>query len=360
MNNKEIISTNQFVWMLFTIITSFTTLQILGMLIYHAGRDAWLSALGAWFLDVMLALVYGYMAVRFPGQNMMQYSVTILGNFFGKLVGFLFCLFFLMVASFLMRSIGMLISNVILPNTPMQLVILTGFIFASYAVKKGIETIARACEILGPVYFISLLLLLIFIFPLVDINQIKPQLVNGTYPFITGSIFLVSYYGICIIMGMYSPICSKQENGFIAKFIAVSMGAFIISILVSFGVGVFGCDQAGNLVNVGWQLTRMIDIGDIIQRVEIIWMIIAIGAGIITVANMLWAFCKGVSDLTGLSSYKSITYPSALLALVLSIISFDSNAELLNFAFYSYPLIGVFIQTGLELFLFVMAFVLKK
>ncbi|MGE5626988.1 MAG: GerAB/ArcD/ProY family transporter [Solirubrobacterales bacterium] len=360
MNKKEIISTNQFVWMLFTIITSFTTLQILGMLIFHAGREAWLSAVVAWFLDVMLALVYGYMGIRFPGQNMMQYSITILGKFFGRIAALLFCFFFLMVASLLMRSIGMLIGNVILPNTPLQLIILTGFIFSGFAVKKGIETIARTCEVLGPIYLISLILLIIFIAPLVDINNLKPQLTHGVYPFLSGSIFILSYIGICIIMGMYIPICNHQENGFIAKFTAVSIGTFVISALVSLGVGVFGVEQAGNLVNVGWQLTRMIDIGDIIQRVEIIWMIIAIGAGIMTVTNMIWAASLGFSQTIGLSSHKPLVYPTILIAMVLSIISFDSNVELLNFAFYSYPFIGIIIESGLEIFLFITAILLKK
>lgn len=332
----------------------------MGMLIFHAGRDAWLSALMAWFLDVMLALVYGYMGIRFPGQNMMQYSITILGKYFGRIVALLFCFFFLMVASVLMRSIGMLIGNVILPSTPLQLIIFTGFIFTGFAVKKGIETIARTCEILGPIYLISLVLLLILITPLVDINNLKPQLAEGLYPFLSGSIFILSYIGICIIMGMYIPICNHQENGFIAKFIAVSIGTFVISTLVAFGVGVFGMEPAGNMVNVGWQLTRMIDIGEIIQRVEIIWMIIAIGAGIMSVTNMIWAACIGFSQVVGLSSYKPIVYPMILIAMILSVISFDSNVELLNFAFYSYPFIGIMIESGLELLLFITAILLKK
>lgn len=84
MQQKGIISTNQFVWMLFSVITSFTALQIPGMLIAHAGRDAWLAVASAWFLDVLLAMVYAHMGLRFPGQNCIQYSITILGKFAGS------------------------------------------------------------------------------------------------------------------------------------------------------------------------------------------------------------------------------------------------------------------------------------
>ena len=90
MGEKGVISTNQFTWLLFCTITCFATLHIPRLLIFAAGRDAWLSVIFAWFLDVLLAVVYAYMGVRFSGKNMVQYSITILGKKLGKIVGILF------------------------------------------------------------------------------------------------------------------------------------------------------------------------------------------------------------------------------------------------------------------------------
>lgn len=360
LSKKEIISTNQFVWMLFSIITSFTVLQIPTLLIFHVGRDAWLSAIFAWIFDVLLAIVYAYMGIRFPGQNFVQYSITILGEYFGRIIGIMFPLFFLMVASLLMRAISTLISAIVLPKTPIVVILCLGYIVIAYAVKKGVEVIARACEILGPVYLISLVILFIMVIPQVKVNRLKPQLMEGFYPIFSGSIFILTFIGICIMMGMYIPICNRPENGFLAKFIAVSMGATMVCILVSFSVGVLGAKQAGNMVSPGLELTRMINIGDSIEHLEVIWLIVAIGAGIMTVSSLIWAFSLGISQIIGLRTHKPVIYPATLLALVISIISFDSNVELVNFSFYAYPLIAIFVETGLEMFLFIMALVLKK
>lgn len=360
MFKKEIISTNQFVWMLFSVITSFTVLQIPALLIFHAGRDAWLSVVLAWFFDVLLAIVYAYMGMRFPGQNFVQYSITILGKYFGRVVGIMFPLFFLMVASILMRGISMLINNKILPQTPMLVVLCFGYIVIAYAVKKGIEVIARACEILGPIYLISLVLIFISVIPLVKLNRIKPQLMEGFYPVFSGSIFILTFIGICIMMSMYIPICNRPQNGFLAKFIAVSLGAAMVSILALFSVGIFGAEQAGNMINPGLEITRMISIGNSIEHFEVVWLIIAIGAGIMTVSSLIWAFSLGISQIIGLRTYKPVVYPATLLALVLSTISFDGGVELINFSFYAFPLIAIFVETGLEMFLFIMALVLKK
>lgn len=68
MHEKEVISTNQFIWLLFCIITSLS-LQVLRLLIFQARRDAWLAVVLAWFLDVLLAVVYAYMGIRFRAEH---------------------------------------------------------------------------------------------------------------------------------------------------------------------------------------------------------------------------------------------------------------------------------------------------
>ena len=360
MSNKEIISTNQNIWMLFIIVTSFTILEIPAMLIFQVGRDAWLSVIIAWFLDILLAIVYAYMGIRFPNQTFVQYSITILGKYLGKAIGIIFPFFFIMVASSLMRSISMLIDILVLPNTPIIVILLTGHLIIAYAVKKGIEVIARACEVLSPIFLMSFILLFIILMPLVKIERLKPQLADGFYPVISGSFFILTFIGVCIMMAMYIPICNRPDNGFKAKFIAVSLGASVISILVSIIIGVFGAEQAGNMVNPGLRIIRMISVSDTSIRLDVIWLIIAISAAIITSANLIWASSVGISQVFELKTHQPIIYPITLLSFVFSIISFDSNMEFMNFAFYVYPFIGFFVETCLEMFLFFMALILKK
>ncbi|HCC07003.1 MAG TPA: hypothetical protein DEP72_02380 [Clostridiales bacterium] len=360
MKEKCIISTNQFVWMLFSIITSFTALQIPGLLISHAGRDSWMSVIGAWFIDLLLAMVYAYMGLRFPGQNMVQYSMTILGKYVGRIVGIMFPLFFLMTASLLMRSLSALLVNLFLPRTPMVVVLGLGYVLIAYGVSKGIEVIARTCEALGPIYLISMIILLFMGIPEVKLHRLKPLLVEGVYPFLTGIPFILSFIGICIIMGMYIPICNRPKNGFLAKFIAVSIGATTIAGSLCLAIGTFGSEQAGNMLNPSFQLARSVHIGTVIERVEILWLMISIGAGAMTCANLIWAFNLGIAQITGLSTYKPLIWPSVLIAFILSVTCFDSNIDVFNFTFYSYMFIALFVQSGLEMLLFISALISGK
>lgn len=360
MKGKEIINTNQFIWMLFCIITAFTTLQAPRLLIVQARRDSYLSVILAWYLDVLLAIVYAYMGVRFPGQNMVQYSITIFGKKIGKLVGVIFPIFFLIVSALLQRGFSIILFNAFFPKTPEEVILISSYIVVAYAALKGIETIGRVCEILGPIYLFSFIILFLFVIPDVNMDRLKPQLELGVKPFITGAPYILAFIGICIMMGMFIPICDHPENGFLAKFRAVSMGASVICLLIITCIGVFSFTQAKDMVNVSLELARVIHIGGFLERVEAIWLIIAVGATILTTTIMIWAFSLGISQAAGLKSYRSLVIPTVLLSFILSRNSFKNSMDLVTFSFYSYPFLAIIVETGLEMLLFFSALILKK
>lgn len=359
MQEKGIISTNQLVWLLFILITSISSMQIPGMLIAQAGRDAWLSAIGGWFLDVLLAVVYAYMGIRFPGENFIQYSITILGKNAGRLVGIVLPLFFLVTCTVIIRGLGQLINIYFLPRTSLEIIMLSSLFVAAYAARQGVEVIARVTELLGPLYVLSIIIIGLLVIPGAEFDRIKPQFEQGAYPFLLGSPFILTFYGICIMMTMFIPLCNRPENGFIAKFVAVSLGASFVVIVVVLAVAVFGYEQAKNMYAPGLELSRMISIGRYLERVEVIWMMLVTGAGIIASAQLLWAFSLGVSHAMGLSTYKPLVYPAALLTLMLGLTSFESNMEQMSFLQYTFPVFAAF-MTGLAIFLFSAALVLHK
>jgi len=360
MQEKGIINTNQFVWMLFIIITSFTAIQVPALLITQAGRDAWLAVIGGWILDVSLAVVYAYMGLRFPGQNFVQYSITILGKTAGRIVGILFPIFFLLACMFSIHGFSQLVNSYFFPTTSIMAIMIPGLFVAGYAARQGIEVIGRVTEVLGPLYLLSIVAIGLLVSPSAEFDRLKPQFDDGVYPFLIGSPLLLTFYGICIMMAMFIPLCNRPENGFLAKFIAVSLGAVFVTIIVVLSVAVFGYEQAANIHAPGLELSRMISYGNYLDRLEIIWMLLVTGAGIIASANLLWAFSLGMSQILELSTYKPLIYPAALLTGMLALTSFNSNMEQIRFAEYTFPIFAAFVEAGLEIFLFVAALVLNK
>ncbi|HEY8909118.1 MAG TPA: endospore germination permease [Desulfosporosinus sp.] len=360
MPEKGIINTKQFVWMLFLIITSFAAMQLPGMLIMQAGRDAWLSAIGGWFGDIMLALVYAYMGIRFPGENFVQYSITILGKYLGRMVGILFPLFFLLVCALELRGLSQLVGTVFLPQTPFNVILVSSYLVCAYIGRKGIEVIARITEILGPLYFLSIITLSSLVLPSFHIAKLKPQFDEGMAPFLVGSSLALVCLGVCIMMGMYIPLCNRPEKGFLAKFSACSLGALVLCLITAVSVGVFGIEDAQYMFSPGLQLTKMINFSNYFERVEMIWLLILVGSAIVASSTLLWAFGQGVAQIAGLKTYKPLIYPATLLSMVLCIVTFPSSLQHTSFLHYTFPIVGAFVETGLELFLFAAALILHK
>ncbi|ACV63490.1 spore germination protein [Desulfofarcimen acetoxidans DSM 771] len=354
MLEKGIISTNQFIWMLFIIITSVAFLQAPTLVVTYTERDAWLSVTGGWLLDVFLATVYAYMGIRFAGQNLVQYSITILGKYMGRLVGSIFVLFFLMVGILLQSAMTQVIISILLPRSPFVFIMTIMFIISSYAARNGIEIIARVSELLGPFYIFSIVLIGLIAIPNINIERLKPQLEHGLQPIMSGSLFMLCFYGICIIMTMFIPLCNKPENGFIAKVQAISLGAIFVGIVVIVSIGAFGLDFAQRAYAPIYQITRMLNI-----RIEIIFLLIAIGSGIIASAMMIWSFSLGISNIMGLSTYKPLIYPASIISLGLGL-NFQNNVELLHYIQNTFPSVAIIVELVLVPILLIVAIALKK
>ena len=360
MPEKGIINTKQFVWLLFIIITSLAAMQIPGMLIMQAGRDAWLSVLSAWFLDVLLAIVYAYMGIRFPGENFVQYSITILGKYLGRMVGILFPLFFLLVATIVLRALSQIVNNVFLPTTPLNVILVSSFLVSALIGRKGLEVIARMTEVLGPLFFLSIVTLCFLVLPSFNIARLKPQFDEGVVPFLIGTPLMLTSFGVCIIMAMYIPLCNRPENGFLAKFSAVSLGALVVGLITAVSVGIFGIEDAQYMYSPGLQLAKMINFSNYLERVEMVWLLILVGSVIVASSSLFWAFGQGIAQIVGLKTYQPLIYPGALLSLVLCFVSFPSSLQQTNFFHYTFPIVAAFVESGLELFLFAAALILNK
>lgn len=240
------------------------------------------------------------------------------------------------------------------------MILLPGLFVAAYAARQGIEVIGRVTEVLGPLYLFSIIIVGLLVSPFAEFDRLKPQFDAGLSPFLIASPFMLSFYGVCIMMAMFIPICNRPENGFLAKFIAVSLGAVFVSIIVLLSIAVFGYEQAAQIRSPGLELTRMISYGNYLDRLEIIWMLLVTGAGIVASANLLWAFSLGMSQIFGLRTYKPLVYPAALLVGVLALTSYKSTMEQMRFIEYTFPIFAASVEAGLELFLFVVALVLNK
>jgi spore germination protein KB len=186
---------------------------------------------------------------------------------------------------------------VFLPSTPIEVIPICGYIVVAYGARKGIEVIVRNAEFMSPIFVFSIILLALLLILNIHLEQLKPQWVHRMYPILTVSLYMFVFWGICIMMAMLTPMCNRPENGFLAKFTACTIGAFVTGIIVVVSIVVFGVEQTEVLIYPGLELSNLINIGEFFTRVEVVWMVIAVRTCIVTSACLIWAVSLGTAQL---------------------------------------------------------------
>src|SRR5690606_31094379 len=85
-----------------------------------------------------------------------------------------FALKILITTGLEIRMFGEMVSQVMLPKTPLPVIILTMLLTTAYLVKSGVEATARMAEILIYFIFIPLVIVLTFIVVKADYKQLMP------------------------------------------------------------------------------------------------------------------------------------------------------------------------------------------
>lgn len=354
------ISQRQVIFLLSGTILGTSGIGFLPALIYReAAQDSWMSV----FLMVMYGVAVGLIIVRlsrrFPEQTLVQYAGLVAGRIPGKIIGLIYIFYFLFfINTFVIRFFGELLVSIFMPETPL-VVFLAGIVFAAaYAVRCGLEVIARTNEILHPVALFIALLLVVLLIPEMKFQNFTPVLENGILPVFRGTYIALVYFGEVIMLGMLLPYLNqrRQMEGIIFKGFLLIILFQLLSVLTS--IAVFGAMLAR--IEVPAILgARLISIAELIERVEPLFLLLWIMAAFVKVSIFLYCGVLATAQWLHLKEYKPLALPTGLLLTVLSLIVWENESEMTEFMFLLAPH-NIFIEAGLPLLLLALAWLRGK
>ena len=136
-----------------------------------------IAMIGGFFLLFIYFGLYQY----YPDQPLTAYVRDIMGNFFGRILAFLYVLYFVYLAARVLRDLGETLLTFAYPATPLFVVNGLFILVVVYTVRKGIEVLARTGELL--IVLLSLVvvtfIILIVASGLMQLSNLKPVLEAG-------------------------------------------------------------------------------------------------------------------------------------------------------------------------------------
>ena len=332
MKNEEKINARQMAILTICFIIGRAILLVPSILTRSAANDAWISALLGTIIGMFVVMLLIKMMSREPELSVVQHSVKHLGKWFGGFIAINFILFCLMVASMHARSMGDFMTTQALTETPIEAIniifILTGVI----ATRLGIEVIARASEIFFPYIVLMLMILFLFLIPELEIDRIQPILGNGLKPVMQGAYANVGFpFFEVIVLMMVIQFVNRPKAGYKGLMTGTAIGGLFIAVLTLVSVLALGAETVAIQLYPTYMLAKIIDVGDVFQRIEPIVAGIWFLSLFFKMTLSFFAAALGISHLLQLEDYRFLVWPLGLIICILSIIIYPHIVYVMDF-----------------------------
>lgn len=350
---KEFISDRQGIILLILFILGSSVVIGVGV---EAGRDVWIAVLLGLAISLPIIFVYARLLTLFPGKDLYEILEVLFGKVVGRLVTILYIWYSMHLGALVLYNFSSFINVVGLPETPRLVPSICFMILCIYGVKLGIEVIGRWGE-----FFITILITIAVIIGLLstpnfELDHIRPVLSNGIKPVMKGAIDVFSFplSETIVFMAIFSSL-QKKASYYKVYMIGVSLGILLLLGVVIVNTLVLGPYIKSLNYFTTYVTTARINIGDFIQRIEILISIAFLVAGFVKISMCLLSAARGVSKLLNLNDYRVIVIPISMIILNLSFFVYEDIMDSQRFTSKVYPYYAILINAIVPITIFIAA-----
>lgn len=301
-----------------------------------AGRDAWLSAVPTTLFGLAVLIPVIALERRFPGHTLVGIARRVLGGPLGAVTGALYAWWFVSIGALSLRGFAELIHTVVLPRTPIAVVLASLMVVTALNVRSGLEVMARVNQLLT--VFVVTFVAALIVLSVRDLqpDNWRPVLENGVKPLLKGAYVAAGFFGEGVIgLMMVTPFLNRPSRADLALGLAIVVAGLLMMSATFWYVGVMGADLAGRLRFLQVEIARFVSIAEFLERVEALTVSFWVLANFAKVSIWYYAACTAGAEVMGLGDYRPLTWPVGLLIGELSLIFFRSQTEFYDFIRYS-------------------------
>jgi spore germination protein KB len=293
----------------------------------YTKNQTWISIAMATCASFFVISIYGRLVKNHPGRTLFEINEAVFGAVGGKILSAVYVFFFLTLTVFNTRDLGSFVHSFVLPATPINVIYAVFIAVGAYAVRKGAEKMTRYGTL---ILFIYLILLFILSCLLIKDMHLVNFLPLFTVPLknilLSAHIVIMLPYAEIFVFLTMSQRFNTPENAGKALRRGLAIGAATILFLVLRDIAVLG-GYTLYTSSPTFNTIRLINIGDILTRLEIINAVLQITLFFFKVSILLYATTVGVGQLLGIGKYQIFTLVVGALVIVSANFLFISSGE---------------------------------
>ncbi|MFN2746635.1 MULTISPECIES: GerAB/ArcD/ProY family transporter [Bacillus] len=293
-----------------------------------AEQDAWLAILFGTVGGLALFLMHHYFYQVNPDMTPYDTVMQMFGKPIGWTISFLYIIYYSYIAARVLRDFGEMLLTSAYPNTP--IVFANGLLIAVciYTVRKGIEVLARAGELLFGIMFVIAVagFLLIVFSGLIDPRQLLPILGDGIKPMLNAALTETLYFpfGEIIVFTLIMPYISEPKKVKKAGLWAIAISGAVLSLNVAMNISVLGVDLNMRSRFPLLSTIQTIQVAEFLDRLDVIFMLVLVIGGFFKMSVFMYAVTEGISILFKVKHSSKVVHAVGIVILILSV-SIASN-----------------------------------
>ncbi|MDN3363650.1 GerAB/ArcD/ProY family transporter [Priestia megaterium] len=311
-------------WQLFVLITLFEIgSAFLVGLAMDAKQDAWIAILVGMISSYALIFIYYRLHRYYPDLALTEYIEKIIGKVPGRVLAFLYVLYFANGAARVLRDFGAMLLTFVYPDTPLFIVNALLMLGIIYTVRQGIEVMARSAELLF--FFIYVLavagFILIFVSGLLDFSSLKPMLENGISLVLRVAYSQTLYFpfGEVIVFAMIFPHTKNVKKTAFIVFSAITLNGINLMITMIVNIGVLGVTLTSRSAFPLLSTVQSIQFAGFLERLDVFFMVALITGGFFKIGLFFYATVLGLSHVFELKNPSPLVFPVGLVVLFYSL-----------------------------------------
>ena len=318
------------------------------------GHDAWIAVASGLMEGLLIAWIFSVLARLFKDKTIVEINDLVYGRILGKCISILFIWYLFHLGALILDNYIRFFKLELYPATPKSIGLLLLMLVCASTVNRGIEVLARCSLILVPITILVIFTDTLLLIPHINLNNLMPVM---DVPI--GKLLWAAHSAACfpfaetVAFLMVLAFLAKPEKGPSAVSRGILIAGLILIIITARNAAVMG-QMATTLNYPSYLAVQVIDVGDILTRVEVLAAVNLLTMGFIKISVLLYGTVLGLAQVCNLHSYRPIILPVGILMAILALTNSGNTSEFLGFANY-YPIYAVPFQIGIPLITLIVA-----
>lgn len=300
----------------------------------QAKEDSWLAFIIGWAGGLVLIYVYLLISKYNPNKTLVEILIDNFGKYIGTVVSILYIMYFVHLASLVLRNFGEFSVTVTYQETPQVVIISLLALLVAYAVRGGLEVAARINLLLFPVIPVGIFLISLALLSYHDTTAMFPVLKNGIFPVLNAGFAVMAFpFGEVVAFLMLFPFVNATNKVSKVSFLSVIIGGAVLLLVLLRDLAALGPDLIANTNYPGHMTSRLIPFISVEPLVDLNFMV---GGGI-KISVLIFAATYGISQILKTNNYKPLVLAVTSFAVVLSIWVYNNAMDMFRWASKIYP-----------------------